>query len=168
LYCAPDIIKAIYKTTNDEVFQFKTSHLLLPGNTRTKDNCNLPLVNNYCETFDSYSISGNKLSTNFSSGKVYLVYYSNDFDCNDNQLIPDSYRIKEFIKAYLKQKLFEQIFNMSSDESFNQSLRKYEMYKQMADEAYILADIDEKKETVEKKIMKIRQTLTRHNKFHIP
>lgn len=175
LYCnrcteceSPDIIKAIYKTTYDEVFHFTTSHLLMPGNVKTKENCNLPCINSYVDSTDVYSINDNKISVNFTSGKLYIVYYSNDFDCKDNQLIPDSYRIKEFIKAFLKQKLYERIFNMASDETFNQSLTKFQMYKQMADEAFILADTDEKKETLEKKIFKIRQVLGRNNKFHIP
>ncbi len=176
LYCkrceeceSPDIIKAVYKTTNDEVFKFTVSHLLVPGNIKTKENCGLPFLNEFeNQSNDVYSISDNKINVTFSSGKIYLVYYSKEFDCNDNQLIPDSYRIKEFIKAFIKQKLYEQIFNMASDQTFNQSVRNFEMYKQFADEAFILAEIDEKKDTLEKKIYRIRKTLTSHDKYYIP
>lgn len=164
----PDKITAIYKTTNEEVFSFTISALLKPGVNR-KQNCDLPCVNYGGHTSpDTYEIHDNKLVTNFREGTLYLVYYSNQVDCHDNQLIPDTYRIKEFIKAFLKQKLFEQIFNQTTDETFNQSFKKYEFYKQLSDEAFILADTDEKKETIYKKALQIRKTLTRNNKFDIP
>lgn len=167
----PDIITAIYKTTNTVAFKFSISHLLKPGNVKKRhdglhcDNHNFDFNLNHCK--DTYEIHNNKLVTNFREGTIYLVYYSSETDCDDNQLIPDSYRIKEFIKAFLKQKLFEQIFNQTTDESFNQSLKKYEFYKQLSDEAYIIADTEEKKETIYQKAQKIRKTLTRNHKFDI-
>lgn len=162
----PDVITAIYKTTNTEAFSFSVSSLLKPGNVKTRK-CDLPCANLNSTCLDTYEIHNNKIVTNFREGTIYLVYYSTESDCSDNQLIPDSYRIKEFIKAFLKQKLFEQIFNQTTDETFNQSYKKFEMYKQFADEAYIIADTEEKKETIFKKAVKIRNTLTRNQKFNI-
>lgn len=163
----PDRITAIYKTTNEEAFSFSVQSLLKPGHIRARE-CELPCANLDSKSLDTYEIHQNKIVTNFREGTIYLVYYTNEVDCSDNQLIPDSYRIKEFIKAFIKQKLFEQIWNQTTDETFNQSFQKYQMYKQMSDEAYIIADTEEKKETIYQKANKIRKTLTRHNKFNIP
>lgn len=175
LYCSlceecetPNIIKAIFKTTHETLFTFRRTHLLKPGNVKTADNCGLFTDNQFSTSLDTYDIRGNKLYTNFKEGKIYLVYYSKNFDCNDNQLIPDDYRVIEFIKAFLKQKIFEQLFNQSTDETFNQSYKKYELYKQMSDEAFILADTETKKETIEKKVRGIKRVLSRNQKFDIP
>ena len=173
LYCdkcnecqVPDLIEAIYKTTKTVAFTWRRTHLLTPGNMYPA--CPHDL---YCANYNSfgpetYDIRDNKFVTNFREGKVYIQYYSNQFD-GDNQLIPDVYKVKEFIENYIKQKIFEQLFNQSTDETFKQLEMKLAMYTRAADEAYIMADTENKKEDVYRKQRAIRRVRNRNRKYDI-
>lgn len=163
----PNMVKAIYKTTNTEIFTFRKEWLLTPGNINTACPKDLWCANWNSACEDSYDIRDNKFVTTFCEGLVYILYYSDGIDENDEQLIPDNYYIEEFIKAFLKQKLFEQIFNQTTDETFNQSQQKYTFYKQLSDEAYILADTENKKETVYRKMRAIKRTNRRNDRYDL-
>lgn len=172
----PDIIQAIYKTTQQVALEFKKQYLLTPGNIDSACPKDLYCANYNSVAPNSYDIRDNKLVTTFECGPVYMLYYANSLDEGDVQLIPDELRQRNFIEAYLKQKVFEQVFNQTTDESFfhyrdnnrqNQSQQKYIYYKGLADEAYILANTENRKEDVYRKQRKIRQTLTRNRKYEI-
>lgn len=163
----PDVIQAIYKTTEQVAFQFRKTELLTPGNINTSCPKDLWCANWNAVSKNSYDIRDNKLVTTFCDGIVYMLYYSDGLNSDAEQLVPDSYYTKEFIKAFLKQKLFEQIFNQTTDETFNQSQQKYSFYKSLADESYILADVENKKETVYRKQRKIKQTLSRNQRYEL-
>ena len=90
------------------------------------------------------------------------------FDNLGNQMIPDNYRIREFIEAFIKYKVFETLTNQVNDETFNQLQQKTAIYKQMADEAYILAESEIKKQDVYKKQMRIKKNLKRFDKYELP
>lgn len=163
----PDIIHITYKTTNEILRSFRTTYLLRPGNVSRNKDCSLPCNNHGAESVDSFEVVANKFVTNFQCGSVYLIYYSDQYDDCNNQLIPDNLRIKDYIEAYIKYKIFEQIYNSVSDETFNQVERKYMLYKQLSDEAYILAQIETKKETIDQKIKAIQRGYNRFNKYNI-
>lgn len=160
--CNPDIVRVVAKTNTYVVNPIRLRYLLKPGTVEVKkDYCHvsqeLGCLNYSVSSADSFDIRDGKLNTNFRQGDVLLVYYGVDSDECGDQLIPENYRIQEFIEAFLKQKLFEQIFNQPSDESFNQSQAKLVYYKQLADEAYIIADTEIKKKTIYEKAYAIRQ-----------
>jgi hypothetical protein len=168
--CNPDIITVVAKTNTYVTNNIRLSYLLKPGSIITRnDHCdNLPEMGclNYSSTSaDTFDVRDGKLFTNFRSGDVFLMYYSMQSDNEGNQLIPENYRIQEFIEAFLKQKVFEQVFNQVSDESFNQSRTKYEMYKQMADEAYIIANTEVIKKTLYDRVYAIRRDEHRFDKY---
>ena len=165
----PDMIKAIYKTTEQVAFTFRRTHLLTPGNINKSCPKDLFCANYNAIGQDGYDIQDNQLVTTFPEGIVYLTYYSEDFDDYENQLIPDDEqgRFRKYIELYIKSKIFEQLFNQTTDETYNQSLQKYQMYKQQADEAYILADIESKKEDIYRKQRAIRRTLRRNRKYEL-
>lgn len=174
LYCnmctecaAPDIIEAIYKTTHTVAFTTTKKYLLKPGNLYPSCPNDLWCANHNSASPDTYDVRDNKFVTTFKSGNVYLQYYSTRVDEAYNPLIPDDYRVKEFIEAFLKQKIFEAVFNQTTDETFNQSAQKAQMYKQMADEAYILAVTEEVKEDVYRKQRAIWRLQHRNNRFII-
>jgi hypothetical protein len=156
--CNPELVNLTYKTTTQEAeFPLVLKHLLQPGNVNARLHCeancpNLNVVNNALNQVDAFDIEGDKFRTNFREGIVYLMYYAEKTDEEGYQLIPDNYRIQEFIEAFIKQKIFEQLYNQVVDETFNQIERKYQVYKQMADEAYIIALTETKKETVYDKV----------------
>lgn len=180
--CMPEIIPAVYKTqTTSPGRKFKQSYLLKPGNISAKNNCDL----NYVDSLgvygqqqlgntpnssgpDSFDIRDNKFVTNFRCGVVHLLFYAEDFDDCGNQLMPDNYRIKEFVEAFIKYKVVELLTNQTNDETFNQLQQKLVYYKQLSDEAYILAESEIKKQTVYQKQRAIKNTLNRFNMYQIP
>lgn len=162
----PDIIEAVYKTTQTVSFRVRKQYLLTPGNTYPACPQDLYCANHNSIAENSYDIRDNKFVTTFREGKVYIQYYSMQFDCQ-GQLVPNDYRVKEYIEAFIKQKVFEQLRNQSTDETHTQIDRKYKEYMQLADEAYINATTENKKEDVYRKQRAIRRTQNRLNRYDI-
>lgn len=165
--CNPDILTVVTKTTTDVTHSFTLKHLLKPGNIHIRQDCNVGCLNYSADGPDTFDIRDGKIITNFRSGDIFLIYYSEQRDESGYQLIPENYRIQEFIEAFLKQKVFEQLYNQITDETFNQIERKYITYKQMADEAYIIADIEIKKKTIYEKAYAIRKEQHRFDPYII-
>jgi hypothetical protein len=169
--CNPDIITVVAKTQTEVTQPIRLKYLLTPGNIHAKQGCDLGCMNVNARTFGlckedmTFDIRDGKLITNFREGDVYLIYYSSQRDDAGYQLIPDNYRIQEFIEAFLKQKIFEQLYNQITDETFNQIREKYMFYKQLSDEAYILADIEIKKKTIFEKAQGIRRDQHRFDPY---
>ena len=64
--------------------------------------------------------------------------------------------------------MFEMLTNQTNDETFNQLEKKMLMYKQQADEAFILADVEIKKQTVWQKQKRLIRDLNRFNMYELP
>ena len=182
--CYSSIVQAVHKTIlTIPGNSYKRKFLLKPGNISFEENCSY----NYNETsslyssttstdsstpmsgdFDSFDLHDNKFVTTFREGMVEVLMYTSNYDDLDNQLIPDNYRIKEFIEAFLKFKVFETLTNQINDETFNQLQQKMINYKVLADEAYIMAESEIKKQTATAKQRRIRKNLNRFNKYELP
>jgi hypothetical protein len=166
--CLPLLIQAVYKTNNAINRSVQRQYLLKPGNISVKAHCSLDCANLGSSSADSFDIRDNKFVTNFRNGVVHLVFYAYEYDNAGNQMIPDNYRIREFIEAFIKYKVFETLTNQINDETFNQIQQKMVNYKQLADEAFIMADIEIKKQDVYTKQNRIVQDLNRFNKYELP
>lgn len=174
--CMPEIAQAVYKTNYEAERCYQQQYLLKPGNISSRGSCDLEYgeawktygQNPGASSVDSFDIRDNKFVTNFRNGVVHLIFYATDFDNGGSQLIPDNYRIKEYVEAFIKYKVFETLFNQINDETFNQIEKKLMMYKQMQEEAYVLADIEIKKQTVYQKQRNIKKDLNRLNRFGLP
>jgi len=164
--CVPEILRVTYKNTEFGPYpdmKIRRIYLLKPGSISAKDNCGLPLVQyegaNYEDVSplerpmanlnssapDSYDIHGNKFVLNFRKGIVHLIYYAEERDGEDYQLVPDNYWIQEYVKRFIKFKVFEQLWNQTTDETYNQIKQKMDYYKSSYDEGWIMADIEIKK-----------------------
>lgn len=183
LECADcDNSPAVYKTNYEFPRVYQKMYLLKPGNISARRNCDVEYTSlwndasgypvNYntpgASSFDSFDIRDNKFVTNFRTATVYLVFYATDYDDLGNQLIPDNYRITEYIYKFLKYKMFETLTNQTNDETFNQLQQKMIFYKQEADEAYILAESEIKKQDVYAKQRAIKRNLNRFNMYELP
>ena len=166
--CMPELIQAVYKTNNEMNISYKKQYLLKPGNISVKANCTLDCANFASSAADSFDIRDNKFVTNFRRGTVYLIFYSTEYDNSGNQMIPDNYRIREYIEAFIKYKVFETLSNQINDETFQQIQAKLAYYKQMSDEAFIMADIEIKKQDVYAKQRRIKNDLNRFNMYELP
>ncbi len=167
--CMPEMIQTVYKTNNEiPTGGYRREYLLKPGNISVKSNCSLDCMNFGSSAIDSFDIRDNKFVTNFREGTVNLVFYSQETDTNGNQLVPDNFRIREYIEAFIKYKMFETLSNQINDETFEQINRKLVYYKQLSEEAFIMADLEIKKQTVWDKQRRIKQDLNRFNMYELP
>lgn len=166
-FCAPKEIKVTYKNIDTVIQRFQCHYLLKPGNVHARDNCSLDSFNRFSDSLESFDIRGNKLVTNFPQGMVYMVYYIRETDENDYQLVPDNIRIKDYLKAYLKYKCFENIYNNISDETLNQVQVKLQYYESKMYEARVIAETEIKKQTLEQQIRSTKAARRRLNKYII-
>ncbi len=167
--CAmPDIIKAVYKTTFQAFAHYRKEYLLKPGNIWAKGQCGEECRNLHASGPESFDIHDNKFIVTFREGTVYMLYYSKEMDCDGYQLIPDDYRIKEFMELFIKAKIYEQLTNQCTDEGMIKFFdSKYKEYQQKSDEAFIMAEIETRKETIYDKHRKMKKTLSRFNRYNI-
>ena len=181
--CMPSLVQAVYKTNNQIARGYTHEYLLKPGNISARQNCGVEYTSTwdfYAEappiheftpgaaSYDSFDIRDNKFVTNFRNGVVHLLFYATEYDEIGNQLIPDNYRIREYIEAFLKFKIFETLTNQTNDETFNQLQQKLMYYKQAYEEAFIMADIEIKKQTPWEKQRRIKNDLNRFNMYELP
>jgi hypothetical protein len=181
--CMPELIQAVYKTNNSVARSYQQQYLLKPGNISARGNCDVEYTNAWQFTeyapplheftpgaagYDSFDIRDNKFVTNFRNGIVHLIFYVTEYDAIGNQMIPDNYRIREFVEAFIKYKVFETLSNQLTDETFQQISQKLAYYKQLHDEAFIMADIEIKKQTPWEKQRRVRNDLQRFAKYELP
>ena len=178
--CLPTLIQAVYKTNHQSVRSFRRQALLQPGNISAKRNCDVDYVdmwdrtntirgdNPYANDASTFDVRDNKFVINWRHGAVYLIFYAYDYDKVGNQMIPDNYRIREFIEAFLKYKMFETLTNQINDETFNQLQQKMLYYKQLSDETFIMANVEIMKQTAWEKQRRVKENLNRFNMYELP
>jgi hypothetical protein len=181
--CMPEIIQAVYKTNQSVARSYKNEYLLKPGNISVRKNCDVEYTNAWefydapapvheftpgSASYDSFDIRDNKFVTNFRQGTVHLIFYVTEYDNIGNQMIPDNYRIREYVEAFIKYKVFEMLSNQLTDETFQQIQAKLVYYKQMSEEAFIMADIEIKKQDPWTKQRRIKNDLNRFNMYELP
>lgn len=185
--CMPELIQTVYKTNNQVARSYRRELLLLPGNISARSNCsveynteawefNTPgavaasnaLSTPFSSAANSFDIRDNKFVTNFRNGTVQLLFYATEYDCGGNQLVPDNYRIREYVEAFIKFKMFEILTNQTNDETFQQLQQKLAYYKQISEEAFIMADIEIKKQDAYAKQRRIKNDLNRFNMYELP
>jgi hypothetical protein len=181
--CMPELIQTVYKTNNSAVNLYTKEYLLQPGNISARANCDLSYTTAWdngtavahrqqftpgSSGYSSFDIRDNKFVTNFRNGIVHLVFYATEYDEIGNQMIPDNYRIREYVEAFIKYKVFEMLSNQLTDETFQQIQQKLAYYKQLSEEAFIMADIEIKKQTAWDKQRRIKNDLNRFNMYELP
>jgi len=166
--CMPELIQAVYKTNNSVNRTYHRQYLLKPGNISVRANCTLDCANLGSSAADSFDVRDNKFVTNFRNGVVNLIFYATEYDDIGNQMIPDNYRIREYVEAFIKYKVFEMLSNQLTDETFQQIQAKLVYYKQLSEEAFIMADIEIKKQTAWDKQRRIKNDLNRFNMYELP
>lgn len=181
--CMPEIIETVYKTNSQATRGYRREYLLKPGNISARSNCGVGYTESWTFTpvappvheftpgsagYDSFDIRDNKFVTNFRNGVVHLIFYVTEYDGMGNQMIPDNYRIREYVEAFIKYKVFETLSNQVNDETFNQLQQKLAYYKQLSEEAFIMADIEIKKQDPWAKQRRIKNDLNRFNMYELP
>lgn len=176
----PEIVQAVYKTNYEYARSYRREFLLTPGNLAAREYCidYTQLVEDpvYASNklspssagYNSFDIRDNKFVVTFRQGTVYILMYATDYDVEGNQLIPDNYRVKEYIEHFIKYKMFEMLTNQVMDETFNQLQQKLVYYKQLADEAFIMVKTELQKQDVWTKQRAIKRQLRSFNMYELP
>lgn len=174
----PEIEQTVYKTNQQQARSFRKEFLLSPGNLAAKNfvDCPYTTVDPYyasnrlsphSASYNSFDIRDNKLVVTFREGTVYILMYVYDYDVEGNQLIPDNYRIKQYIEDFIKYKMFETLTNQVNDETFNQLQQKMIFYKQQADESFIMANLELQKQDAWTKTRRLKQQLNKFNMYEL-
>jgi hypothetical protein len=163
----PKTIQAVYKTNNEMNQIFNREYLLKPANVSTERFCGNGCLNYGSSAPDSFDIHDNKFIVNFREGTVNLIFYAKQYDSVGYQLVPDNYRIMEYIEAFIKFKVMEQLSNQVIDETSNQIERKLQRYEMAANEAYILAETEIKKQDVYAKLRAITKQRNSLNMYQL-
>ena len=181
--CMPLLEQAVYKTNTQTTRSYRLEYLLKPGNISAKQHCGVEYTNNWefqreapgiheftpgSASYDSFDIRDNKFVTNFRNGVVHLIFYATEYDQIGNQMVPDNYRIREYVEAFIKYKVFEMLTNQTVDETFNPLQQKLMYHKQLYEESFIMADIEIKKQTPWDKQRRIKNDLNRFNMYELP
>ncbi len=157
----------IHKIKGTYMFSFRRTFLLTPGNMHAKSRCGEECPNIGASTPYTFDIDGGNIVTNFHEGTIHLMYYSRP-DSEGDQLIPDNWWFGDFLRKYIIFKCFSKLSNMVTDESFNQIMHKKQEAKQEADVAFIIAETEMKKQTVDQKVRAIRKSYEQNDKYRLP
>ena len=183
--CMPEIMQTVYKTNQQAYRSITRQALMQPGNINGRNNCTLDYGGNawdfnnnpsainiqntpFSSQANSFDIRDNKFVTNVRNAVVHLIFYVTEYDTIGNQMIPYNYRVREFVEAFLKYKVFEILSNQLTDETFEQIQKKLAYYKSLYDEAFIMADIEIKKQDGWAKQRRIKNDLNRFNMYELP
>jgi len=166
--CLPDLINVTYKTNTTIQLSYRVIGLLKPGNMNARNFTANNSIALHCSSPDVYDIRGNKLVTNFANGSIYLIYYSKSTDTNGYQLVPDNYRIQEFIEHFLKYKTYEMLCNQVTDETYKQIEAKKTEYEYKAEVTAQKAEVESRMQTIQKKGERIKKARQRFRYFNIP
>ena len=165
--CAPKEIKVTYKIQGTLIQKFQCHYLLQPGNLHASTYCSPDNTMMYSNSDATFEVMNGKLYTNFPQGFLYMVYYVEDKDDNDYQLVPDNIRILDYLRAYLKYKCFANIYNNISDETLNQVQAKLQYYEAKMWDANAMAEVEIKKKSIQQQIKSTKSARRRLNKYII-
>lgn len=163
--CIEQDVKTTFKTTGEIIMTYNYSMLLTPGNVNAREHCSNDCANLGSNSLDTFDIRDNKLIVNFSEGTVHMVYYKTETDENEDQMIPDIIEFEDMLEHYIKFKCFEQIFNSTTDETFNQVNLKYQMYKQLYEEKFIICRSALRAQTIYDVVKSIKKQKHRFDKY---
>lgn len=144
----PDKYKVTRKQTGHTIFEYRLNHLLRPGNVNARKFCNHDSPNISCRQEHEFDVDGCNILTTIREGGLHLIYYSTGEDEDGNILIPNNAYVQDFLMKNLKHKLFEQLSNQVTDETYNQIMNKLQMAKYERDSAYVSAEAELKRQGI--------------------
>lgn len=133
----PEKYKVTHKVTGHTIFEYKFSHYLRPGNNNAKEYCGSDCPNIGCDSYDTFDISGCKISTSFREGSLHMIYYADNLDEDGDILIPTDDYVQDYLMKVLIYEVFCMLDNQVTDESSNLIYRKKSDAARDMDSSYI-------------------------------
>jgi len=127
--------------------------------------CASDCPNKNYESLDEVVISGNRVTTSFETGALYMNYFSKPLDDDGIPMIPEIVEVEDYIIAWVKFLLMELVLNGASPETYNQSMQKYQLYERQAFMKYESALNILKQQDRQQSIAQISRNKKQHLKF---
>ncbi len=153
------------KITSTIELSYKRKYLLKPGTIVSRNCCYACSPNLTCDSNEVFDIKDGKFLLNVPTGSIHLEYYAENAD--EELMVPDIFRVQDYIRKYLMFRVFETISNSVTDETFNQIQSKLQWYDRQQGEALIEAYGELKKQTLEQKMDSFKRTKNRYNRYYI-
>lgn len=131
------IEERIVRNDSDVTIRYKNPTLLkltkgIKKDVISKECNNLRIIQSPYEV----NINGNTIYTNFKEGTILIVYYGLPVDDEGDLLIPDIRSLEEYLIAYCKRKMLEDMFYNDEDTNI---INKLQLARQDERELYSLA-----------------------------
>jgi len=131
-----------HKVMNQMIFSYTVTGMLKPGNFKTIGRLHDSCPNRDIWSLETFDIIGNNLVTSFSTGSIYMAYYGTHAEVDDQTqyyMIPDNDPFQKYLYHYLRFMVFQQLFDQSTDETFNQIMAKRNDAEDRMNTAYVNA-----------------------------
>lgn len=150
-----DTHQIVKKETKQQVYSYSCVHRLSKGHVHKCDGSAI-----YEETEDG-------LKVGFTKGGLHLVYYSDGIAEDGDQLIPDDHKFILYLEKYLIFKIFTQVYNQTTDETFNQISQKRAEAKQEMYEALVSCQTESRSDSTEKKVRRVKKAQSRLDRYRL-
>jgi hypothetical protein len=170
----PDEYIVTHKVMNQMLFRYNVVQMLKPGNFRTISRCHTDCPNVDIYAIDTFDIMGDKLITSFATGTVYLAYYatheivpSDEGSDAGYYMIPDNEPFGKYLYFYLRYMVYQQLFDQSTEETFQQMRFKRDDAEDKMNNAYINAKTYAVSDNIYGVQKSIIRSYNRNNRFNI-
>lgn len=116
---AGDQFRVTHKVQTNMSFDFTVEGMLMPGNYKTMNKCWNHSPNKSCHSLHTFDINDNNITTSFSNGTIFLLYYADPYIDEDGYYeVPDGDKFNKFLLYYIKFMLYQQLYEQSTEESY--------------------------------------------------
>lgn len=132
-------VQIVERTTNRLLNTYDIVTRLRPATLQAKNMCEDSRFKKFYDYPYYYDVNGRILSTNHPDGELLIRYKKYRVDDEGYPMIPDHVTMQDLVQFYLRYKIFEQLWNSVTDETYNQMQNKMQYYEQKYNEALIMA-----------------------------
>jgi hypothetical protein len=132
-------VQIVERTTNRLLNTYDIVTRLRPASLQAKNMCEDSRFKKFYDYPYYYDVSGRILSTNHPDGELLIRYKRYRTDDEGYPMVPDNVTMQDLVQYYLRYKIFEQLWNSVTDETYNQMQNKMQYYEQKYNDALIMA-----------------------------
>ena len=132
-------VQIVERTTNRLLNTYDIVTRLRPASLQAKNMCEDSRFKKFYDYPYYYDVNGRILTTNHPDGELLIRYKRYRTDDDGYPMVPDNVTMQDLVQYYLRYKIFEQLWNSVTDESYAQMQNKMQYYEQKYNDALIMA-----------------------------
>jgi len=132
-------VQIVERTTNRLLNTYDIVTRLRPASLQAKNMCEDSRFKKFYDYPYYYDVNGRILTTNHPDGELLIRYKRYRTDDEGYPMVPDHVTMQDLVQYYLRYKIFEQLWNSVTDESYAQMQNKMQYYEQKYNDALIMA-----------------------------